>query len=309
MMKYRILGKSGLRVSVIGMGTWQFGGEWGMDFTQEQVTPMFRRAMELGINLIDTAECYGDHLSERFIGQAIRELGAGAREKFLLATKFGHHFVGAFNRTEPRAAADIQRQLEDSLAALQTDYIDLYQYHSWGDGQFESQGVRGVLEKAKAAGKIRHIGNSLGAGIKNRVQIDQSEGFGVEALQVVYNRLQRGAEEFFFAGAQERKLGVMARVPLASGLLSGKYKPGAKFAENDVRGKWQAQGMEDRLAEVQKIAAEEVPAGVPMGRWALAWCLRHPAVQCVIPGCKNVRQVEDNAQASELVEVNHPWAA
>src|ERR1043165_4649228 len=97
-MKYRILGKTGMRVSVIGMGTWQFGGEWGKDFEQAEVTAMFRRAMELGINLIDTAEFYGDHLSERFIGQAVKELGPGAREKFLFATKFGHHFVGPFNR-------------------------------------------------------------------------------------------------------------------------------------------------------------------------------------------------------------------
>jgi aryl-alcohol dehydrogenase-like predicted oxidoreductase len=309
MMKYRILGKSGLRVSVIGMGTWQFGGEWGVDFTQEQVTPLFRRAMELGINLIDTAECYGDHLSERFIGGAIRELGAGTREKFLLATKCGHHFVKPFERTEPRNAADIERQLEDSLQALQTDYIDLYQYHSWGDAQFESQEVRSALEKALKAGKIRHIGNSLGAGIKNRVQIDQSDDFRVEAIQVVYNRLQRSAEEVFFPAAEQMKLGVLARVPLASGLLSGKYKPGARFAENDVRTKWQTQGMDDRLAEVQKIAAEEVPAGVPMARWALAWCLKHPAVQCVIPGCKTVKQLEDNALATELAEANHPWAA
>src|SRR4051794_35773715 len=158
-MKYRTLGKTGLKVGVIGMGTWQFGGEWGKDFAQEEVTAMFRRAMELGINLIDTAECYGDHLSERLIGAAIKELGA--RDKFLLATKFGHHFESQFVRSEPRAPADVQKQLDDSLLALQTDHIDLYQYHSWGDAQFFDHEVRGVLEKAKAAGKIRHIGNSI----------------------------------------------------------------------------------------------------------------------------------------------------
>ncbi|HVT82818.1 MAG TPA: aldo/keto reductase, partial [Phycisphaerae bacterium] len=270
-MKYRILGKTNLRVSVIGMGTWQFGGEWGIDFAQEQVTPMFRRALELGINLIDTAECYGDHLSEKFIGEAIRDLGADAREKFILATKCGHRFVAPFNRTEPRSGPDIQKQLDDSLHALQTDYIDLYQYHSWGDEQFESQEVRAALEKAQAAGKIRHIGNSLGAGVKTSRQVDQSDAYHVEAIQVVYNRLQRSAEEIFFPGAQQRNLGVLARVPLASGLLSGKYKPGAKFPENDVRTKWQAAGMDERLAEVQKIAAEEVPRGVAMAHWALAW--------------------------------------
>lgn len=308
-MKYRTLGKTNLRVSVIGMGTWQFGGEWGIDFSQDQITPMFRRARELGINFIDTAECYGDHLSEKFIGQAIRDLGPGAREHFLLATKCGHHFQRNFTRTEPRTPADIQNQLEDSLRALQTDYIDLYQYHSWADAQFESQEVRALLEKAQAAGKIRHLGNSIGAGVKNRAQIEKSDAFHVEAVQVVYNRIQRAAEELFFPVALEKQLGVLARVPLASGLLSGKYKPGTRFAENDVRGNWLAQGMDERLAEAQKIAAEEVPAGIPMARWALAWCLKHPAVQCVIPGCKTVQQVEDNARAAELVEENHPWAA
>ena len=112
-MKYRILGKSMLQVSVIGMGTWQFGGEWGKDFTQDEATAMIRRAYELGINFIDTAECYGDHLSERLIGAALDDLGL--REKFILATKFGHHFHEPFKRTEPRSAADIERQLEDSL--------------------------------------------------------------------------------------------------------------------------------------------------------------------------------------------------
>src|ERR1700761_790760 len=101
-MKYRKLGMSGLRVSVIGMGTWQFGGEWGKDFTQEEVTAAFRKALEMGINLIDTAECYGDHLSERFIGAAVKEIGA--RDRFLFATKFGHHFTAPFVRSEPRSA-------------------------------------------------------------------------------------------------------------------------------------------------------------------------------------------------------------
>jgi len=310
-MKYRTLGKTGLRVSVIGMGTWQFGGEWGMDFTQAQVTPLFRRAVELGINLIDTAECYGDHLSERFIGQAIKELGAGAREKFILATKFGHHFVAPFQRTEPRSGTDVAVQLEASLKALQTDYIDLYQYHSWGDAQFEDDGVRVVLEKAREAGKIRHIGNSIAAGAKTSLQIEKAKEVHVDCVQLVYNRLQRQAEDSFFPVCERLRLGVLARVPLASGLLSGKYKPGAKFAENDVRTRWQAAGMDERLEEVQKMAQTEVPAGVPMARWALAWCLKSPAVQCVIPGCKTVQQLEDNALAADLalVDPRHPWAA
>jgi aryl-alcohol dehydrogenase-like predicted oxidoreductase len=308
-MKYRTLGKTGLRVGVIGMGTWQFGGEWGKTFTQDEVTAMFRKALEVGINFVDTAECYGDHLSEQFIGEALRALGA--RDRFILGTKFGHQFIKPFDRTEPRSGADVQKQLEDSLRALQTDRIDLYQYHSWADAQFDAADVREVLEKAKAAGKIRHIGNSISANSKNTAQVEKSKAAHVEAVQVVYNRLTRQPEDTVFPVCERLRLGVLARVPLASGFLSGKYKPGATFAETDVRSRGQGKGADEKLAEVERIGKAEVPAGVPMARWALAWCLKSPAVQCVIPGCKSVEQVEDNARAADLdvVDAKHPWAA
>jgi myo-inositol catabolism protein IolS len=305
-MKYRILGKTGLQVSVIGLGTWQFGGEWGRDFSQADATPILARALESGINFIDTAECYGDHLSERLIGQALKDLGA--RDKFILATKFGHHFVRNFERTEPRTGPQVQKQLDDSLRALQTDHIDLYQYHSWRDEEFLSDEVRAVLEHARADGKIRHIGNSLAASTRTTLQLEKSKPQHVEAVQIVYNRLQHDAEDHLFPVAERLHLGVLARVPLASGLLSGKYQVGAKFPPNDVRTQWQADGMDQRLEEVQKIASHEVPAGVPLARWALSWCLRNPAVSCVIPGCKSPAQVQDNACAADLADPKHPWA-
>lgn len=308
-MKYRKLGKSGLRVSVIGMGTWQLGGEWGKDFMQEEVTPMFRRAHELGINFIDTAECYGDHTSERLIGQALKDLGM--RRDFIVATKFGHKFNKNFERSEPRSGPEVEKQLEESLQALQTDHIDLYQYHSWRDAEFMNDDVRKVLEKAKAAGKVLHIGNSIGAAVADTKQLEKSGQFQVESAQIVYNRLMRKPEDLFFPVCERLRVGVLARVPLASGFLSGKYKVGDRFPENDVRTQWQSKGMDERLAAVEKIAQTEVPAGVPMAQWALAWCLKSPAVQCVIPGCKTVEQVESNAAAGdlEMVDVKHPWAA
>jgi myo-inositol catabolism protein IolS len=305
-MKYRILGKTGLHVSVIGLGTWQMGGEWGIDFTQAMVTSILAKALELGINFIDTAECYGDHLAERLIGQGLADLGA--RGKFIVATKFGHHFERNFERTEPRSGPEVQQQLEDSLRALQTDYIDLYQYHSWRDEEFASDEVRKVLEQARVAGKIRHIGNSLSGKTRGPEQLEKSKAYHVEAAQIVYNRLQRQAEDHLFPVAERLHVGVLARVPLASGLLTGKYDVGARFPANDVRAVWQAEGMDERLAEVRKIASSEVPAGVPMARWALAWCLHSPAVQCVIPGCKTLAQVEDNARAADLADAKHPWA-
>jgi aryl-alcohol dehydrogenase-like predicted oxidoreductase len=307
-MKYRILGKTGLKVSVIGLGTWQYGGEWGRDYTQPDVTAILRKALDCGINLIDTAECYGDHASERFIGQGLKELGV--RDQFVIATKFGHKFHGPWNRSEPRTPADVEKQLEESLAALQTDRIDLYQYHSWGDSDFESDGVRQVLDKAKKAGKIRHIGNSIPHSDKS-AQVEKSPHYGVEAIQLIYNRLSRTPEDAVFPVCELLKLAVLARVPLASGFLSGKYKPGATFPANDVRSRRKQADIDAKLAEVEKIEKSEIPAGVPMAQWALAWCLKSPAVQCVIPGCKSPEQVESNAAAAHLdiVDARHPWAA
>src|SRR5512135_519216 len=116
-MKYRTLGRTGLQVSVIGVGTWQFGGEWGKEFEQGEVDAILSKAAELGINLIDTAECYGDHLAERLVGNAIQ----GRREKWILATKFGHKFNGPFQRDDVYEPAQVQEQLARSLEALRTD--------------------------------------------------------------------------------------------------------------------------------------------------------------------------------------------
>ncbi|MCL2647288.1 MAG: aldo/keto reductase [Phycisphaerales bacterium] len=307
-MKYRILGKTNLKVSVIGLGTWQYGGEWGKEFSQDEVTAIIRTAHDTGINLIDTAECYGDHISERFIGQAIK--GLNLRDQFLIATKFGHKFNAPFDRSEPRSGPDIQKQLDDSLAALQTDYIDLYQYHSMPDKDYESADIRGVLEKAKQAGKIRHIGNSIASANTGTAQIEKSSAYHVESIQLVYNRLSRLPEDHAFPVCERLHLGVLARVPLASGFLSGKYKPGDKFPANDVRHRWQSKDADAKLIEAEKVQKTEVPIGVPMAQWALAWCLKSPAVQCVIPGCKSPMQVHMNALAAHLdiVDPKHPWA-
>lgn len=297
-MKYRVLGSTGLRVSVIGVGTWQFGGEWGKSFSQEEVSAILRRAQELGINLLDTAECYGDHLSERLIGAAI----AGRREKWIVATKFGHRFMGLLQRSDERSADDVRRQLEDSLAALKTDYLDLYQFHSLRDGEFFDEGVWRVLEEAKRAGKIRHIGNSIASKIEPNPQAEASKRLGVEVLQVVYNRLDRRPEEKVFPIARRENLGILARVPLASGFLTGKYRPGARFPPGDQRHEMKPQEIDAKLREAEEISKSEVPEGTEMAQWALAWCLKDPVVSSVIPGCKNVRQVEANAKAGELVE-------
>ena len=303
-MKYRRLGKTDLKVSVVGLGTWQFGGEWGKDFAQDEVNAMVRRAKGLGINLIDTAECYGDHLSEMLVGNAV----AGDRKDWIIATKFGHKFHSYMNRTDARTGPDAVKQLEESLRALKTDYVDLLQYHTIRDDEFDNAETQETLKKLVKQGKVRHVGNSIGN--DNLHQTEQSAKAGVEVIQVVYNRLNRIPETRVFASCIQQDLGVLARVPLASGYLSGKYKPGATFAEGDVRHGHDPKQVQQMLQEVEQIQKTEVPKGVPMATWALAWCLQHPAMTSVIPGCKDVKQVESNAAAADLdiVRADHRLA-
>jgi aryl-alcohol dehydrogenase-like predicted oxidoreductase len=301
-MQYRRLGKTDLKVSVVGVGAWQFGGEWGQEFTQAETDAIIHRAGELGINLIDTAECYGDHLSERLVGQAVK----GQRERWVIATKFGHHFHDRFERTDHWSADEVQQQLEDSLRALQTDYIDLYQFHSGTDEVFDNDVLWAMLNRQIEAGKIRHLGISIGSN-DNLYQTAKATAVGAGAIQVIYNRIDRKPEERVFPSCLEQDLGVLARVPLASGYLSGKYKPGTVFDDStDVRSRHEREVVERRLQEVAEIQQREVPAGVDMATWALAWCLQHAAVTCVIPGCKNPAQVEANAAAADFADAAHP---
>jgi len=296
-MRYRMLGKTGLRVSVVGIGTWQFGGEWAHDFSQAEADAILDAAAECGINFIDTAECYGDHLSERLIGDY---LSRHDRSRWLVATKFGHHFNSFMNRDDDFSVPGVRQQLEASLKALRAGTIDLYQFHSGFDALFQNQELWTMLAEQKRAGKIRHLGVSI-LQKGSELQAQAAAKFGAEALQVFYNRLDRRAQTLYFPHAERDGLGVLARVPLASGLLSGKYKPGATFTANDVRATFNAEKMKRDLVEVERLKTEEVPAGVPMAKWAMAWCLKNPVVTAIIPGCKNPEQVRANASAADLV--------
>jgi len=297
-MHYRILGRTGLRASVIGVGTWQFGGEWGRDFSQAEADAILDAAAACGINFIDTAECYGDHLSERLVGDY---LARRDRSRWLVATKFGHHFNSFMNRTDDFSVDGVRRQLEASLKALRVETIDLYQFHSGSDALFQNQELWTMLAEQKRAGKVRHLGVSI-LQKGSEFQAREAAKFGVETLQVFYNRLDLRAETLYFPHAQRDQLGILARVPLASGLLSGKYKPGTTFAANDVRATFDAEKLKRDLAEVERLQKEEVPPGMPMAKWAMAWCLKNPMVSALIPGCKNPEQVKANASAAELVE-------
>lgn len=292
-VRYRTLGSTGLEVSVIGIGTWQFGGEWGHDFTQLEADSILDEAEAQGINLIDTAECYGDHLSEGFLGDYLQRRD---RSRWIIATKFGHRFNSFMNRTDDFSAAGVMEQLEGSLRALRVDVIDLYQFHSGSDELFRNDALWKMLDEQKRAGKIRHLGISiLGKGSEEQARAARS--VGAEALQVIYNRLDRRPEQMYFPHALRDNLGVLARVPLASGLLSGNYKPGASFGAGDFRSTIDPEKLQANLEEAERLRETEVPPGMPMAEWALRWCLENPAVTAIIPGCKSAAQVRANATA------------
>lgn len=297
-MRYRNLGETGLRVSVVGVGTWQLGGEWGRTFSQDEADAIFEEAATAGINLIDTAECYGDHTSEKLVGGY---LARHDRSRWIVATKFGHRFHGFLKRDEAFSVTDVRCQLEDSLRSLRVECIDLYQFHSGSDALFHNDELWTMLAQQKRDGKIRHLGISI-LGKGSELQAREARQRGAQALQVIYNRLDLRPEQIYFPHAERDRLGILARVPLASGLLSGKYGPGAMFPSNDVRATFDPEKMRKDFAEVERIEKEEVPPGVPMSQWALAWCLKNPLVTAVIPGCKNPAQVRANAAAADLVE-------
>ncbi|MCP4593968.1 MAG: aldo/keto reductase, partial [bacterium] len=168
------------------------------------------------------------------------------------------------------------------------------------DEMFQTPGLWEMLAEQVASGVVRHLGISISSSYEGTLQVDRALNVGAGAIQVVYNRLQRKAEDQFFGASVRDDLGVLARVPLASGFLSGKYGPEAQFSETDVRAAWHSDEQRRARAEQVMQIRPEVPEGVSMAQWALAWCLQHPAVSCVIPGCKTPEQVESNARAADL---------
>jgi aryl-alcohol dehydrogenase-like predicted oxidoreductase len=293
-MRYRRLGKTELHVSAIGLGTWQLGGEWGRQYSQAEADGILDAAAECGINLIDTAECYGDHAAEGLIGDYLVRRD---RSRWIVATKFGHGYRGFMDRTWQMTPPEVERQLDGSLRALKTDYIDLYQFHSGSDAHFQQVELWSMLQRQKQAGKIRRLGISISSKAGTR-QAREASAVGAEVLQVVYNRLERRAERDFLPHAQEQDLGVLARVPLASGFLTGKYTNSGPFPKDDMRSTLEATTVRQWLDQLDAIKLE-APKGTPLAVWALAWCLKHPAVSSVIPGCRDSRQVQLNATAAD----------
>ena len=283
---------------MIAIGTHQFGGDWGINFSQDKVNSIMNVAHEEGINIVDTAPCYGpNHLSEKLIGKA---LGSN-RERWIISTKFGQKYDNQKRKEVSDFSLNhVKRQLDLSLKYLKTDYIDLYQFHSGTNLDFGNEDLWSFLHKQVDKGRIQSLGLSVAHNIIDENDTFQLKGikeFGLDFIQLVYNRLTRAAENTFIPFCKNNNIGVMSRVPLAKGFLSGKYSAGHNFLPSDHRSKFNKQFNDELLVKVERIKQTEVPKNLKMSQWALSWCLDNPTVSCVVPGCKNEKQVQLNARA------------
>lgn len=295
---FRPIFPNGPKVSVIGLGTHQFSGEWGKSFSLNEVKRIISFANDLGVNIIDTAPNYGNHLSEKLIGKSINN-----RKDWFIATKFGISMTDQGREISNYNFKYISKQLNNSLKSLKTDYIDLYQFHSGPNNDYFNEDLWSYLLKQIEKGKIRFLGNSISNNLVDKddsKQIESCQKYGISTIQLVYNRLSTKVEKKFLPICKKNGLGVIARVPLAKGILSGKYIIGHYFDKNDHRNKFGNILNQELITKAQKIKNEEVGEN-EMSQWSIAWCLKNKLISTVIPGCKNIDQLESNIKSYKLI--------
>jgi aryl-alcohol dehydrogenase-like predicted oxidoreductase len=300
-MKYRLLGRTPWKVSEISFGAWAIGSAWGPVDDSESLAAL-HRAIDCGVNFIDTADVYGMGHSERLIARLKRE----RKEEIVVATKAGR-------RLSPHTAAGYNLQnlagfVEDSLKNLATDSLDLVQLHCPPTDVYYQPEVFGALDRLVEAGKIRYYGVSV-----ERVEeaLKAIEFSGVQTVQITFNCFRLRPADLFFDRARQKQVGILARVPLSSGMLTGKLSRDSQFASDDHRNfnrhgeafdvgeTFSGVDYETALAAVEAIR-RLVPPGITMAQFALRWILMFDAVTCAIPGARRASQAADNCAASGL---------
>lgn len=291
-MKFRKLGKTNLLVSEIGLGAWAISGRgYGPTDDKESIRAL-HRALDLGVNFIDTADIYGDGHSEELIGRVLRE-----REdrETVIATKFGWDFYRDGGVKSNLKKNYISFALEKSLKRLGREWIDIYQIHNSKPADIEKDNVYETLDELKKQGKIRFYGVSAFY-IEDGISAIRTAK--PDTIQVIYNVLEQEVEKKLFSLALENDMGIIAREPLAGGLLTGKYNENSKFPKTDHRYGWSKKFLEDGARKVGKLKFLE-KEGQTLIQAALRFSFSHKAVSVIIPGAKTVKQVEENISATE----------
>jgi aryl-alcohol dehydrogenase-like predicted oxidoreductase len=300
-MRYRELGRTGWKVSEISFGAWAIGSAWGEVDDKESLAAL-HRAIDLGVNFIDTADVYGMGRSERLVARLRKE----RRETIYVTTKAGRrlnpHTAGGYNK------ANLTEFIDDSLKNLETDCIDLLQLHCPPPVLLYRPEFFALMDGFVRAGKIRYYGVSVET---VEEALKTIEFPGVQTIQIIFNMFRHRPAELFFPEAKRRRVGILARVPLASGLLTGRMTRHTTFPKDDHRNfnrhgeafdrgeTFSGVDYEVGLEAVETLKSL-VPPGATLAQLALRWILMFDAVTCAIPGAKRAAQVEENARASDL---------
>ena len=300
-MQYRELGRTGWKVSTSSFGAWAIGGSWG-DVDDKESIAALHKAIDLGVNFIDTADVYGDGRSERLLRQLRKERS----EEIIIATKAGRrlnpHVASGYNRENLTAF------VERSLKNLGVESLDLLQLHCPKPEVYYMPETFAVLDDLVQAGKLRYYGVSVE---KVEEALKAIEYPNVQTIQIIFNMFRQRPAELFFPEALRRRVGILARVPLSSGMLTGKMTPKSSFEVDDHRAFNRHGESFDRgetfsgvdyqtgLEAVEELRAL-LPEGMTMAQFALRWILMFEAVTCVIPGARRPAQAEDNALAADF---------
>lgn len=300
-MKYRILGKTNYKVSEVGFGAWAIGGSWGKTDDQQSLAAL-HAAADQGVNFFDTADVYGDGHSEKLIAQFKKERS----ENIIVATKAGRQLTP--HTADQYTGKNIEKFIDRSLKNLKTDVLDLVQLHCPPTQVFYQPELFEYMDQLVKKGKIRHYGVSVE---KVEEAIKAIQYPGISTVQIIYNIFRQRPAELFFPLAKKHHIGIIVRVPLASGLLTGKFSKRSKFEKTDHRnfnrhGEAFDQGetfagvdYETGLKAVKSLETIK-PNNMNLAQFALRWILDHPAVSTTIPGAKTPIHVADNTTASNL---------
>ena len=300
-MNYRKLGKTGLSISEISLGTWQVGGKWGESFSHTNADHILNAAVDAGINFIDTADVYGDGESEKAVGRLVRSRS----EQIYVATKCGRRLQPHTNEAYQPTA--LRNFVEDSLRNMGLETLDLIQLHCPPTDVFYRPEIFELFDRLKEEGKIQNLGVSVE---KVEEGLKAIEFPNVTTVQIIFNMFRQRPAELFFTEASRRNIGVIVRVPLASGLLTGKFSADTAFSADDHRN-FNRQGAafdkgetfsgvdyETGLAAVEELRAI-FPDDANLAPDALRWILTFDAVSCIIPGASTPAHLTSNLQALE----------
>lgn len=301
-MNKRLLGKTGFEISEIGTGTWQVGGKWGTTFNHTNADAILNASIDNGINFIDTADVYSDGESEKAVGRVVRS----RKERVYVATKCGRQFSPHIDALyQPKA---LRQYVEDSLTRMGLETLDLIQLHCPPTATYNRPEIFNLFSDLKKEGKILNMGVSVET-------IDEAlkaiEYDNVTTVQIIFNMLRQRPAEDFFAQAAKKNIGIIVRVPLASGLLTGKFSNTSTFEKDDHRNfnrngeafdkgeTFSGVNYEKGLAAVAAIR-EVFPNASNLSAIALKWVLMFSEVSCVIPGASSPEQVTSNISAAAL---------